>query len=155
MAEVAQSIGAGLAKATLAGKVDGRLVDACDTIDRDATLQIITPKDEEGLEIIRHSCAHLVGHAVKQLYPTAKMVIGPVIEEGFYYDIFFERPFTPEDMAAIQQRMRELIDKDYDVIKKMTPRAEVIELFKSRGEDYKLRLIDDMPDREGHGPVLP
>lgn len=107
VAEVAQSIGAGLAKATLAGKVDGRLVDACDTIDRDATLQIITPKDEEGLEIIRHSCAHLVGHAVKQLYPTAKMVIGPVIEEGFYYDIFFERPFTPEDMAAIQQRMRE------------------------------------------------
>lgn len=134
VAEVAQSIGAGLAKATLAGKVDGRLVDACDTIDRDATLQIITPKDEEGLEIIRHSCAHLVGHAVKQLYPTAKMVIGPVIEEGFYYDIFFERPFTPEDMAAIQQRMRELIDKDYDVIKKMTPRAEVIELFKSQAK---------------------
>lgn len=151
VAEVAQSIGAGLAKATLAGKVDGRLVDACDTIDRDATLQIITPKDEEGLEIIRHSCAHLVGHAVKQLYPTAKMVIGPVIEEGFYYDIFFERPFTPEDMAAIQQRMRELIDKDYDVIKKMTPRAEVIELFKSRGEDYKLRLIDDMPDEKAMG----
>ncbi|VTM10311.1 threonyl-tRNA ligase [Pseudomonas aeruginosa] len=151
VAEVAQSIGAGLAKATLAGKVDGRLVDACDTIERDATLQIITPKDEEGLEIIRHSCAHLVGHAVKQLYPTAKMVIGPVIEEGFYYDIFFERPFTPEDMAAIQQRMRELIDKDYDVIKKMTPRAEVIELFKSRGEDYKLRLIDDMPDEKAMG----
>ncbi|OVZ29182.1 threonine--tRNA ligase, partial [Pseudomonas aeruginosa] len=151
VAEVAQSIGAGLAKATLAGKVDGRLVDACDTIDRDATLQIITPKDEEGLEIIRHSCAHLVGHAVKQLYPTAKMVIGPVIEEGFYYDIFFERPFTPEDMAAIQQRMRELIDKDYDVIKKMTPRAEVIELFKSRSEDYKLRLIDDMPDEKAMG----
>lgn len=149
--EVAQSIGAGLAKATLAGKVDGRQVDACDVIDRDATLQIITPKDEEGLEIIRHSCAHLVGHAVKQLYPDARMVIGPVIEEGFYYDIAIGRPFTPEDMAAIEQRMKELIDKDYDVIKKMTPRAEVIEVFKARGEEYKLRLIDDMPDAQAMG----
>ena len=149
--EVAQSIGAGLAKATLAGKVDGKQVDACDVIDRDATLQIITPKDEEGLEIIRHSCAHLVGHAVKQLYPDAKMVIGPVIEEGFYYDIAIGRPFTPEDMAAIEQRMKELIDKDYDVIKKMTPRAEVIEVFRARGEEYKLRLIDDMPDAQVMG----
>lgn len=148
---VAQSIGAGLAKATLAGKVDGKQVDACDVIDHDATLQIITPKDEEGLEIIRHSCAHLVGHAVKQLYPDAKMVIGPVIEEGFYYDIAIGRPFTPEDMAAIEQRMKELIDKDYDVIKKMTPRAEVIEVFKARGEEYKLRLIDDMPDAQAMG----
>ncbi|URI11239.1 threonine--tRNA ligase [Aquincola tertiaricarbonis] len=145
VAEVAQSIGPGLAKVTVAGKVDGQLVDASDRIDHDAKLQIITPKDEEGLEIIRHSCAHLVGHAVKQLYPSAKMVIGPVIDEGFYYDISFERPFTPEDMAAIEARMRELIAKDYDVIKKMTPRAEVIEVFKARGEEYKLRLIDDMP----------
>lgn len=149
--EVAQSIGAGLAKATLAGKVDGKQVDACDVIDHDAALQIITPKDEEGLEIIRHSCAHLVGHAVKQLYPDAKMVIGPVIEEGFYYDIAIGRPFTPEDMAAIEQRMKELIDKDYDVIKKMTPRAEVIDVFKSRGEEYKLRLIDDMPNEQAMG----
>ena len=98
VAEVAQSIGPGLAKMTVAGKVDGRLVDASDVIDHDAKLQIITPKDEEGLEIIRHSTAHLVGHAVKQLYPTAKMVIGPVIDEGFYYDIAYERPFTPEDL---------------------------------------------------------
>ncbi|APU30776.1 threonine--tRNA ligase [Ectopseudomonas alcaliphila JAB1] len=149
--EVAQSIGAGLAKATLAGRVNGKQVDACDVIDTDATLQIITPKDEEGLEIIRHSCAHLVGHAVKQLYPNAKMVIGPVIDEGFYYDIAIDRPFTPEDMAAIEKRMAELIEKDYDVIKKMTPRAEVIELFKSRGEEYKLRLIDDMPDETAMG----
>lgn len=149
--EVAQSIGAGLAKATLAGKVNGKQVDACDLIETDATLQIITPKDEEGLEIIRHSCAHLVGHAVKQLYPNAKMVIGPVIEEGFYYDIAIDRPFTPEDMAAIEKRMAELIDKDYDVIKKMTPRAEVIELFKARGEEYKLRLIDDMPGEKAMG----
>ncbi len=142
--EVAQSIGPGLAKATVAGVVDGTLVDAVDVIDHDATLRIITPKDAEGVEIIRHSCAHLVGHAVKQLHPDVKMVIGPVIEEGFYYDIFSERPFTPDDMAAIEQRMRELIAQDYDVVKKMTPRADVVEVFKARGEDYKLRLIDDM-----------
>ena len=149
--EVAQSIGAGLAKATVAGKVDGRLVDACDLIEADATLQIITPKDQEGVEIIRHSCAHLVGHAVKQLYPDAKMVIGPVIEDGFYYDIAIGRPFTPDDMAAIEKRMGELIDKDYDVIKKVTPRAEVIEVFSGRGEDYKLRLVEDMPDEQAMG----
>ena len=142
--DVARSIGAGLAKATVAGQVDGRLVDAVDVIDHDATLRIITPRDEEGVEIIRHSCAHLVGHAVKQLYPDAKMVIGPVIAEGFYYDIHSEKPFTPEDLAAIEARMRELIAQDYDVIKKVTPRAEVIEAFKARGEDYKLRLIEDM-----------
>jgi threonyl-tRNA synthetase len=149
--EVAQSIGAGLAKATVAGKVNGKLVDASDLITADASLQIITPKDQDGVEIIRHSCAHLVGHAVKQLFPSAKMVIGPVIDDGFYYDISSERPFTPEDMAAIEQRMRELIDTEYDVIKKMTPRAEVVEVFKSRGEDYKLRLIDDMPDETAMG----
>lgn len=151
VAEVAQSIGAGLAKATVAGKVDGRLVDACDLIERDAQLQIVTPKDEEGLEIIRHSCAHLIGHAVKQLYPTAKMVIGPVIDEGFYYDIAYERPFTPDDVAAIEARMKELIDKDYDVVKKMTPREQVVEVFKARGEDYKLRLVEDMPDEKAMG----
>ncbi len=151
MADVAKSIGPGLAKMTLAGKVDGRLIDASDVIDYDAKLQIITPKDDEGLEIIRHSTAHLVGHAVKQLYPTAKMVIGPVIDEGFYYDISYERPFTPEDMEAIEARMRQLIAQDYDVIKKMTPRDEVISVFKSRGEDYKLRLVEDMPDEKAMG----
>ncbi|RYE54453.1 MAG: TGS domain-containing protein, partial [Rhizobiaceae bacterium] len=151
VADVAASIGAGLAKVTVAGKVDGKLVDASDVIDHDARLQIITPKDEEGLEIIRHSSAHLVGHAVKQLYPTARMVIGPVIEEGFYYDIAYERPFTPEDMAAIEERMKQLIAQDYDVVKKMTPRAEVIDVFKSRGEDYKLRLVEDMPDETEMG----
>ena len=149
--ELAASIGAGLAKATVAGEVDGKLVDACDVIDRDARVRIITPKDPEGVEIIRHSCAHLVGHAVKQLYPTAKMVIGPVIEDGFYYDIWYERPFTPDDLAAIEKRMAELIAKDYDVIKRMTPREEVIAVFKSRGEDYKLRLIEDMPDEKVMG----
>jgi threonyl-tRNA synthetase len=149
--DVAQSIGPGLAKATVAGAVDGRLVDASDRIDHDASLRIITPKDEEGIEIIRHSCAHLVGHAVKQLYPQAKMVIGPVIAEGFYYDIWNERPFTPEDLAAIEARMRELIEQDYEVVKKVTPRAEVIEVFKARGEDYKLRLIEDMPGETAMG----
>jgi threonyl-tRNA synthetase len=149
--EVAQSIGAGLAKATLAGKVNGQQVDACDTIDSDVTLQIITPKDEEGLEIIRHSCAHLIGHAVKQLYPSAKMVIGPVIDDGFYYDIAYERSFTPEDMAAIEARMRELIATDYDVLKRVTPRAEVIDVFRAREEDYKLRLVEDMPDEQTMG----
>ena len=149
--EVAQSIGPGLAKNTVAGRVNGRLVDACDLITEDATIQIITPKDDEGLEIIRHSCAHLVGHAVKQLFPEVKMVIGPVIEDGFYYDVFSPKPFTPEDMIAIEERMKKLIDQDYDVIKKMTPRADVIKVFTERGEDYKLRLIDDMPDETQMG----
>lgn len=149
--QVAESIGAGLAKATVAGRVNGKLVDASDPITEDADVQIITPKDPEGVEIIRHSTAHLLGHAVKQLYPDVKMVIGPVIEDGFYYDIYSERPFTPEDMAAIEQRMVELINQDYDVIKKMTPRDEVIKVFQDRGETYKLRLIDDMPDEQAMG----
>ena len=151
VAQIAASIGAGLAKATVAGKVNGKLVDACDLITEDSTVQIITPKDQEGVEIIRHSCAHLVGHAVKQLYPNAKMVIGPVIEEGFYYDIATEKPFTPEDVAAIEARMKELIAQDYDVIKIMTPRAETIKIFQNRGEEYKLRLIEDMPEVEAMG----
>ncbi len=149
--QIAQSIGAGLAKATVAGKVNGKLVDACDPITTDASVQIITPKDHEGVEIIRHSCAHLLGHAVKQLYPEVKMVIGPVIEDGFYYDIFSERPFTPDDMAKIEARMIELINKDYDVIKKMTPRDEVLKIFGERGEDYKIRLVEDMPDETHMG----
>ena len=151
VAQIAASIGAGLAKATVAGKVNGRLVDACDPITEDSTVQIITPKDKEGVEIIRHSCAHLVGHAVKQLYPDAKMVIGPVIEDGFYYDIATEKPFTPEDVAAIEARMKELINQNYDVVKVMTPRAETIKTFQDRGEEYKLRLIEDMPEVEAMG----
>ncbi|UWT13456.1 threonine--tRNA ligase [Neisseria gonorrhoeae] len=151
VAQIAASIGAGLAKAAVAGKVNGKLVDACDLIVEDSAVQIITPKDQEGIEIIRHSCAHLVGHAVKQLYPNAKMVIGPVIEEGFYYDIATEKPFTPEDVAAIEARMKELIAQDYDVVKIMTPRAEAIKIFQERGEEYKLRLIDDMPEVEAMG----
>ncbi|WP_107928930.1 threonine--tRNA ligase [Neisseria animaloris] len=149
--DVAASIGTGLAKATVAGKVNGKLVDACDLIKEDAQVQIITPKDPEGVEIIRHSCAHLIGHAVKQLYPEAKMVIGPVIEDGFYYDIATDKPFTPEDVAKIEARMKELIAQDYDVIKVMTPRAETVDTFKERGEEYKLRLIEDMPEVEAMG----
>ncbi|AAZ19945.1 threonyl-tRNA synthetase / Ser-tRNA(Thr) hydrolase [Psychrobacter arcticus 273-4] len=149
--EVAQSIGTGLAKATVAGRVDGHLVDAHDPIVADAKVEIVTPRDDDGVDIIRHSCAHLLGHAVKQLYPDVKMVIGPVIDDGFYYDIYSETPFTPEHMAAIEKRMMELIKQDYDVIKKITPRAEVIKIFEERGEDYKLKLINDMPGEEAFG----
>lgn len=144
--EIATSIGPGLAKNTIAGKVNNTLVDACDLIDSDASVQIITPNDDAGLEIIRHSCAHLIGHAVKQLYPEAQMVIGPIIDNGFYYDIAFERPFTPEDLGAIEQRMWDLISTDYNVVKRMLARDEVIQVFRERGEKYKLRLIDDIPD---------
>ena len=151
VAQIAASIGSGLAKATVAGKVNGKLIDASDPISKDASVQIITPKDKEGVEIIRHSCAHVVGHAVKQLYPNAKMVIGPVIEDGFYYDIATDKPFTPDDVAAIEARMKELINQDYDVVKIMTPRAETIKTFQERGEEYKLRLIDDMPEVEEMG----
>ena len=149
--QIAQDIGAGLAKATVAGRVNGQLVDASDPITTDATVEIITPKDDAGVEIIRHSTAHLLGHAVKQLYPDVKMVIGPVIDDGFYYDIYSERPFTPDDMAKIEARMTELINQDYDVIKKMTPRDEVIKTFLERGETYKLRLVEDMPDETHMG----
>ena len=149
--QVAESIGPGLAKATVAGRVDGKLVDASDPITHDAKIEIVTPKDADGVDIIRHSCAHLLGHAVKQLYPDVKMVIGPVIEEGFYYDIFSETPFTPDDMSAIEKRMAELIKQNYDVIKKMTPRDEAIRIFKERNEDYKLKLINDMLEEKEFG----
>ncbi|MFG6177948.1 threonine--tRNA ligase [Halomonas sp. THAF12] len=146
VAEIAAAIGPGLARQALAGRVDGQLMDACDPITWDARVQVITPRDPEGLEIIRHSCAHLVGHAVKQLYPDAEMVIGPVIDDGFYYDIAFERPFTPEDQAAIEARMSALIAQEYDVVKRRVPREEAIRIFRERGEGYKRRLIEEMPD---------
>jgi len=149
--QIATEIGAGLAKSTVAARVNEELVDACDPIQSDASIKIITPRDAEGVEIIRHSCAHLLGHAVKQLYPTAQMVIGPVIENGFYYDIAYERSFTPEDLELIEARMKELIATHYDVIKKRTPRDEVISTFNSRNEEYKLKLIEDMPDETHMG----
>ncbi|OZY86637.1 threonine--tRNA ligase [Cellvibrio mixtus] len=148
---VAQSIGAGLAKATVAARVNNTLVDASDKIHSDAQLQLITAKDANALPIIRHSCAHLLGHAVKQLFPSAKMVIGPVIDDGFYYDIAYERPFTTTDLEAVEARMQQLIAQDYDVRKVMTPRAQVQDIFSARGEEYKLKLIEDMPEVNAMG----
>ena len=142
--QVAEDIGPGLAKATVCGRINGELVDACELITHDADVTLITGRDEEGLEVIRHSFAHLVGHAVKQLYPSAKMAIGPVIENGFYYDIDFERPFTPDDVAAIEKRIKELVKKDYTVFKRMTPIKEARHIFEERGEEYKVELIDNL-----------
>ncbi|MCC5900623.1 MAG: threonine--tRNA ligase [Halomonas sp.] len=151
IAEIAAAIGPGLARQALAGRVNGQLVDACDPITSDAHIQVITPNDPEGLEIIRHSCAHSVGHAVKQLYPSAEMVIGPVIDDGFYYDIAYERPFTSEDLEAIEARMKALIDQEYEVAKQRVPRDEALDIFRERGESYKQRLIEDMPDEQSLG----
>ncbi len=149
--DVAADIGPGLAKATLAGEVDGELYDASDIISDDVSLRIITSRDDEGLEIIRHSTAHLLGQAVKQLFPEAKMVIGPVIDDGFYYDIQRDKPFTQEDLPKIEQRMRELSKQDITVVKTVTPRDQVINTFSERGEDYKLRLLEDMTGVESMG----
>jgi len=144
--DVAMDIGPGLAKATIAGRIDGRLVDACELISEDAKLEIVTARDDAGLEIIRHSFAHLIGHAVKQLYPSAKMAIGPTIENGFYYDIDYEENLTNEDLTAIEKRITQLIKTDYDVVKKMTPIAQARALFAERGETYKLELIDGLDE---------
>ncbi|MBI2318304.1 MAG: TGS domain-containing protein, partial [Betaproteobacteria bacterium] len=141
VAEVATAIGPGLARAALAGKVDGRLVDTSHRIDGDAEVSIITERDKEGLEILRHSSAHLLAHAVKELFPEAQVTIGPVVENGFYYDFSFKRPFTPEDLAAIEQRMREIAGRDYPVARKVVPREEAIALFDRLGERYKAEII--------------
>ena len=143
--EVAAAIGPGLEKAALAGKLDGRLVDTSQVIDRDATLALITERDPEGLEIIRHSCAHLLAHAVKQLYPTAQVTIGPVIENGFYYDFAFERPFTPDDLTLIEARMAELAGRNLPISRSVMARDEAITFFRSLGEEYKAELIADIP----------
>ncbi len=145
---VAESIGPGLAKAAVAGRINGKLADICVDIAEDAKLEIVTNKDPEGVDIIRHSFAHLMGHAIKQLYPTAKMAIGPVIENGFYYDIEYERPFTPDDLDAIEKRMQELIKQDYDVIREVVSREKAVDTFKSRNEDYKVEIASEIPDDE-------
>ena len=129
--QLAESIGLCHAKACVAGKINGVLVDAADMIEQDADVSIITARDEEGLEIIRHSCAHLIGHAVKQLYPDAKMAIGPVIDDGFYYDIDFGKSVTPDDMEAIEKRMQSLIDHEYDVIREYVSRDQRWQRLKS------------------------
>ncbi|MEE6074878.1 threonine--tRNA ligase [Avibacterium paragallinarum] len=141
--EVAQDIGAGLAKATIAGRVNGERRDACDLIEDDATLEIITAKDEDGLEIIRHSCAHLLGHAIKQLFPDVKMAIGPTIENGFYYDVDLDRSLTQEDLDAIEKRMHELAKTNYDVVKKRVSWQEARDTFEQRGEPYKMAILDE------------
>ena len=145
--EVAQDIGAGLAKATIAGRVNGERRDACDVIDQDATLEIITAKDEDGLEIIRHSCAHLLGHAIKQLFPDVKMAIGPTIENGFYYDIDLDRSLTQEDLDVIEKRMLELAKTNYDVVKKRVTWQEARDTFEKRGEPYKMAILDENIER--------
>ncbi len=145
VAEVAASIGAGLAKAALAGKVDGKLVDTSHRVDSDADLAIVTDKDAAGVEIIRHSTAHLLAYAVKELFPEAQVTIGPVIDNGFYYDFAYKRPFTPEDLSTIEQRMAELAKKDFPVTREVWQRDQAVEFFKSIGEQYKAELIAAIP----------
>ena len=146
VAEVAASIGAGLAKAALAGKVDGQLVDTSHRIDADAQLSIVTDKDAEGLEIIRHSTAHLLAHAVKELFPEAQVTIGPVIENGFYYDFAYKRPFTPDDLLALEKKMAELAAKNEPVNRRVLPRDEAVAHFKGMGEHYKAEIIGSIPE---------
>jgi len=145
VAEVAASIGPGLAKAALGGKLDGELVDTSTLIERDAALAIVTEKDADGLDIIRHSAAHLLAYAVKDLYPEAQVTIGPVIDNGFYYDFAYQRPFTPEDLAKIEKRMVELAKKDEPVSRRVVSRDEAVSYFKSIGEKYKAEIIESIP----------
>ena len=151
VAEVAASIGAGLAKAALAGRIDGRLVDTSHRIDNDATLSIVTDRDPDGVDVIRHSTAHLLAYAVKELFPDAQVTIGPVIENGFYYDFSYKRPFTPEDLAAIEAKMAELAKKDEPVTREEWERDEAVRYFKSIGEAYKAEIIASIPAGEPIG----
>ncbi len=148
VAEVAASIGPGLAKAALAGRVDGKVVDTSYTIDRDAAVAIVTDKDPDGLEVLRHSTAHLLAYAVKELFPDAQVTIGPVIEDGFYYDFSYKRPFTPEDLTAIEQKMTELAKKDEPVVRTLMPRDDAVQYFESLGEHYKAEIIGSIPSNE-------
>jgi len=146
--DVAASIGPGLARAAIAGKINGKLVDAYNPITEDCDLAIVTEKDPEGLEIIRHSCAHLLAHAVKELFPEVQVIIGPVIEDGFYYDFSYRRSFTPEDLEAIEKRMLEISKRDLPVQRKILPRIEAIDFFKKQGEHYKAQIIEAIPSDE-------
>ncbi len=146
--EVAAAIGAGLARAALAGRVDGKLVDTSFVIEGDADLEIVTDKNAEGVDILRHSTAHLLAHAVKELHPDAQVTIGPVIEDGFYYDFSYKRPFTPEDLSAIEQRMAEIARRDVKVERRVWDRSEAIEFFKNQGETYKAQIIAAIPGDE-------
>ncbi|GAB3685698.1 threonine--tRNA ligase [Salinisphaera aquimarina] len=146
--QVAESIGAGLAKATLAARVDGELIDASVEIDHDAQVALITAKDDAGLDIIRHSCAHLMGQALKTLYPDVQMAIGPVIEDGFYYDIALDKTLTPEDLAVIEKRMHELAERDHEVIREVVSRDKALATFEERHEPYKQAIVRDIPEGE-------
>ncbi|HEB94889.1 MAG TPA: threonine--tRNA ligase [Sedimenticola thiotaurini] len=146
VAEVAASIGPGLAKAALAGKVDGRLVDTSHVIDRDAELAIVTDRDDEGLEIIRHSTAHLLAQAVKELFPEAQVTIGPTIEDGFYYDFAYQRGFTPEDLKRIEERMKQLAKKDERISRRVMSRDQAVRFFRDQGEEYKAEIIESIPE---------
>ncbi len=141
--DVANDIGPGLAKATIAGEINGVLVDACDVMSEDASLRIITARDNEGLEILRHSCAHLLGHAIKQLWPNVKMAIGPVVDNGFYYDVDLEEPLHPEDIQKLEERMKKLAKTNYDVVKKTVSWQEARDAFEQRGESYKIEILDE------------
>ncbi len=145
VADVAAVIGPGLAKAALAGKVDGKLVDTSFVVDRDAELSIVTDRDPEGLEVLRHSTAHLLAYAVKELFPDAQVTIGPVIEDGFYYDFSYKRPFTPEDLAAIEKKMAELAKADEPVVRQLMARDDAVRYFESIGEHYKAEIIASIP----------
>jgi len=148
VAELAASIGPGLAKAALAGKVDGKLVDASHVVDHDAAVSIVTARDAEGLEVLRHSTAHLLAYAVKELYPDAQVTIGPVIDNGFYYDFSYRRPFTPEDLEAIEKKMAELVKKDEPVAREVWKRDDAVKFFESIGEKYKAEIIASIPANE-------
>jgi threonyl-tRNA synthetase len=148
VAEVAASIGPGLAKSALGGKLGGRLVDTSHRIEADAELAIVTDKNPEGLELIRHSTAHLLAYAVKELYPDAQVTIGPVIDNGFYYDFAYKRPFTPEDLQAIEAKMAELARNDEPVMRRVLPRDEAVAYFKGLGEHYKAEIIAGIPAGE-------
>jgi len=148
IAAVAESIGPGLAKAALAGRVNGELVDTSYTIDADADLAIVTERDDDGLEVLRHSCAHLMAQAVQRLFPKAQVTIGPVIEDGFFYDFSFHRPFTPEDLVEIEKTMQEIVKENHEVKRSVLERDEAIALFKEMGEEYKVEIIESIPGDE-------
>ncbi|MFT7384956.1 MAG: threonyl-tRNA synthetase, partial [Urechidicola sp.] len=146
--QIAESIGPGLAKAALGGKVGDDIVDTSYTIDEDSLISIITAKDDDGLEILRHSCAHLMAQAVQQLFPTAQVTIGPVIEDGFFYDFAFERPFTPEDLIKIEKKMTELSRQNQPVSRSVMSRDEAVEFFREKGENYKVEIIESIPSNQ-------
>ena len=146
--EIAKSIGSGLAKAALAGKVSGEIVDTSYLVETDAEISIITSKDADGVDVLRHSCAHLMAQAVQQLFPSAQVTIGPVIEDGFFYDFAYERAFTPEDLQKIEKRMKEISKQNLQVSRSVMSRNDAVAHFKEIGEDYKVKILESIPSDE-------